>query len=270
MQVRETATEVMPTQTADVASAAVLPELGPISDRLRAWHVPIVAEVGRAGLLWFALAVVYGSENPLTDAAVVAITLAASIWLVTLKAAASPDILVFGRILSKGCGVGLGLVAVAVLNGSSVGLNLSWPGLAGAALGVMATRRRGTVRCPCPCGEEACPLRWSRRYGRAAAPGRTEMPACWIRDPRRMRPGADERRRLHGRAHRHGRARAACRGSAPRRRRPRGREDVRRSASIGCWTPAPGSVWRVWPASANACSDGFPSSTSVRRGSCAS
>ena len=107
--------------------------------RLPAAQARFVAEAGRVGLVWLAVAVVYGSRHPLTDGAIVAITLASSIWLVTLKAASTPDLLLFGRVMTEGLGIALGLAVVAMLNGSSVGLDLAWPWLAVAALGVLAT-----------------------------------------------------------------------------------------------------------------------------------
>ncbi len=99
----------------------------------------LVAELGRAGLVWFALAVVYAGRNPVTDRAILALTVAASIFVATLKAMSSPSILLFGRGLSRVLGVGLGLGAVAMLNGTSVGLHLDWAWLAAAAVGVSAT-----------------------------------------------------------------------------------------------------------------------------------
>ena len=172
MQVRETATEVMPPQTADVASAAVLPELGPISDRLRAWHVPIVAEVGRAGLAWFALAVVYGSDNPngrrgrRSHARCIDLARGIQGCSLTLTCSCSDDS------HRRDCGVAIGLRRGRAQR-ISVGLNLSWPWPRGRGarrhcnhVGVGRVRRH--VSSP---AEEAGPLRRSRRAGRAAARG---------------------------------------------------------------------------------------------------
>ena len=99
----------------------------------------VVAELGGAGLVWFALAVVYAGRHPVTERAIVAVTVAASIFVLTLKAASSPGILLFGRGLSRALGIGLGLGAVAMLNGTSLGLHLDWAWLAAAAVGVWAT-----------------------------------------------------------------------------------------------------------------------------------
>ena len=118
---------------------AAASDLREASTRLRPSTARLVAEGGRAGLVWLAVAVVYGGQGPLTESTLAPITLAASIWLVTSKAASSPDVLLFGRIVSDGLGVGLGFVAVVALNGSPIGLHLDWAWLAGTAFGVMAT-----------------------------------------------------------------------------------------------------------------------------------
>jgi exopolysaccharide biosynthesis polyprenyl glycosylphosphotransferase len=130
-------TEVVVDQVAERPLDASLPDAAS-GRRGTAW-ARLVAETGRAGLVWFALAVVYTAGDPLTDGAIVAVTLAASIWLVTLRAAASPNVLLFGRTLSKLLGIGLGSIAVALLNGTSVGLHLTWTRFTAAALGVLAT-----------------------------------------------------------------------------------------------------------------------------------
>jgi exopolysaccharide biosynthesis polyprenyl glycosylphosphotransferase len=130
-------TEVVVDQVAERPLDASLPDA--VSRRGGTAWARLVAETGRAGLVWFALAVVYTAGDPLTDGAIVAVTLAASIWLVTLRAASSPSVLLFGRTLSKLVGVGLGSILVALLNGTSVGLHLTWTRVTAAALGVLAT-----------------------------------------------------------------------------------------------------------------------------------
>ena len=132
-------TERVLTEVADAPAQVALPEVHPGFSRLPAAQARIIAEIGRAGLVWLALAVVYGSRHPLTDGAIVAVTLAASIWLVTLKAASTPDVLLFGRFITKGLGIAIGLAIVTTLNGSAVGLNVAWPWLAAAAFGIFAT-----------------------------------------------------------------------------------------------------------------------------------
>jgi exopolysaccharide biosynthesis polyprenyl glycosylphosphotransferase len=131
--------ETVLTEVSEVTPEVAMPEIRPRFSRLGAAQARLVAEIGRAGLVWLSLAVVYGSRQPLTDGAIVAVTLAASIWLVTLKAASTPDVLLFGRCITEGLGIAIGLAIVALLNGSSVGLHVEWPWLAAAALGVFAT-----------------------------------------------------------------------------------------------------------------------------------
>lgn len=103
------------------------------------WAAHVVAEFGGAGLVFFAVAVVYASRHPVGEDAIVAITAAACIWITALRVASSPSVLVFGRGLSRALGVGIGAAAIAALNGSYLGLGLRWPWIAGTALGVWAT-----------------------------------------------------------------------------------------------------------------------------------
>ena len=135
----ESATEEVLAVTKDSPVGTVLPHLP--SRKVGTGIVParVVAELGRAGLVWFALAVVYAGRHPMTDRAILAISVAASIFVVTLKAASSPGILVFGRGLARALGVGVGLGALAILNGTPVGLHLGWQWLSVAVVGVCAT-----------------------------------------------------------------------------------------------------------------------------------
>jgi exopolysaccharide biosynthesis polyprenyl glycosylphosphotransferase len=129
------------TETALTELVEARPSAGstrPTASRFRPSTARLVAETGRAGLVWLAVAVV-SSDALVTDRAFVAVTVAAFIWLVCLKATSSPDVLQFGRVLSHASGTLLGLVGVALLNGSLVGLHASWLVLAGATFGVMVT-----------------------------------------------------------------------------------------------------------------------------------
>jgi exopolysaccharide biosynthesis polyprenyl glycosylphosphotransferase len=132
-------TESTFTNVVDSTRAASTDEGRPTSRRLRPHTARVVAEAGRAFLVWFALAVVSSSQSPLTDEAIVAVTISAAVWLVCLKATSSPDVLLFGRILAHASGTVLGLAGVSLLNGTSIGLQLSPLALAGAAVGVLAT-----------------------------------------------------------------------------------------------------------------------------------
>jgi exopolysaccharide biosynthesis polyprenyl glycosylphosphotransferase len=125
--------EVVDTQTAQAVVRR------PTSGRLQRHTAQLVAEAGRAMLVWLALAVVCSDQAPLTHSTIVAVTIAAAVLLVCLKATSSPDVLLFGRILAHASGTLLGLVGVALLNGTSLGLHLSPLALAAVAVGVLAT-----------------------------------------------------------------------------------------------------------------------------------
>jgi exopolysaccharide biosynthesis polyprenyl glycosylphosphotransferase len=127
------------TYTEIVDQAPPTPASRKTSGRLRPHTARVVAEAGRALLVWLAVAVVCSSQAPLTDRAIAAVTIAAAVWLVCLKATSSPDVLLFGRVLAHASGTLLGLVGAVLLNGSSIGLQLSPLALAGAAFGVLAT-----------------------------------------------------------------------------------------------------------------------------------
>jgi exopolysaccharide biosynthesis polyprenyl glycosylphosphotransferase len=126
----------------DLAVATREPAVSQASPRsvsLPADRMRLVAEAGRAGLVWFALVMVYGSQHPLSQQAYSAITVAALIWLVALKLSSSPECLLFGRVLSGALGAVLGLTVVAALNGTTAGLQLTWPWLAASAFAVAAS-----------------------------------------------------------------------------------------------------------------------------------
>ncbi len=135
----ETATQEVLAPAAEAPVDAVLPSVGQTWAGTGILPARVVAGLGRAGLVWFALAVVHASRHPLTDRAMLAVTAAAAVFVLGLKAASSPGILVLGRGLSRVLGVALGLGTVAVLDGTSVGLHLGWAWLAAVAVGVWAT-----------------------------------------------------------------------------------------------------------------------------------
>jgi exopolysaccharide biosynthesis polyprenyl glycosylphosphotransferase len=109
------------------------------SVRLAANRVQLVAEAGRAGLVWLALVVVYGSQHSLSQHASLTITLAAAVWLVALRVSSSPECVLFGRVLSGALGAGLGLAVVVALNGTTAGLQLTGPWLVACAFAVAAS-----------------------------------------------------------------------------------------------------------------------------------
>ncbi len=135
----QSATEEVLVPTGEAPADALLPLACPVWAARRIVPARLVAELGRAGLVWFALAIIHAGRHPVTDRALVAVTVAASIFVLTLKAASSPGIILFGRGLARALGVGLGFGALAMLNGTSLGLHLGWAWLAAATVGVWAT-----------------------------------------------------------------------------------------------------------------------------------
>jgi exopolysaccharide biosynthesis polyprenyl glycosylphosphotransferase len=128
-------TELVPT-VAPAREVVPLPAANSILRPLRADKAQVVGEVGQAALIWFSLFVIYGSQRPLSQAGLLGITVAAGVWLAALRSAAIPGRLVLGRAVASSVGAMAGLVVVAALNSSVVGLHASFPWLVGAALAV--------------------------------------------------------------------------------------------------------------------------------------
>ena len=260
----ETTTEEALAPTGDSPVDAVFPCVG---GRAGNGILParVVAELGRAGLVWFALAVVYAGRHPMTDRAIVAMSVAASVFVVALKAASSPGILVFGRGLSRALGVAPGLGAVAVLNGTPIGLHLGWTGWRLRRSECGRRRRSGT----------SASIRSSRR-GSGSSWWASTAPSVSPEDVRRCMQAGFE---ILG----------DCRGPAcGRHKRPVGMDELERliaaqhpdvvvladertfgEAVDRLLAARPGFAWRAFPGSASASSVGCPSSPSARRGSCA-
>ena len=120
---------------------AAPPQLPAVASRLRPRvdRVRVVAEAGQAVLVWFALLVVYTGHRPLTHAGFLAVILAAGVWLVALRCTVMPGRAVLGRAVGDGVGTAVGLVVVAALNSSTVGLDVSPATLAAAGVAVFSS-----------------------------------------------------------------------------------------------------------------------------------
>jgi exopolysaccharide biosynthesis polyprenyl glycosylphosphotransferase len=127
----------------EVVSSAPEEALLPVEElhvpRVRLDETSVVVEAGQAALVWFGLLVVHGSLRPLTAGLALAVTIAAGIWVVTLKSASGPGRTVLGPAVSAGVGTALGAIAVAALNSSLLGLHASMPLLLGSALAVFVS-----------------------------------------------------------------------------------------------------------------------------------
>jgi exopolysaccharide biosynthesis polyprenyl glycosylphosphotransferase len=120
------------------AEVTPLPAATP-SLRSRIELARVVAEGGQALLIWFSLFVVYGGQRPLSQAGLVAVTVAAAIWLVALRFPGVPGCNVLGRAVAVGVGTAGGLVVVAVLNSSIPAHDVSLPLLLAGGFAVFSS-----------------------------------------------------------------------------------------------------------------------------------
>jgi len=99
----------------------------------------LVAEGGRAILIWFALLMLYGSQQALSQSALLGLTLAAAIWLVALRSASVGHPLLPVRALGSVLGAAVGLAIVGALQSTPMGLDVSLWSLVLFALGVLGS-----------------------------------------------------------------------------------------------------------------------------------
>ena len=128
-----TAAQVDPLAGPDPPSPAP-PPLGPGRRRLSS---RLIAAGGRYVLVWLSVAVVAAADHPLDTRGLIAVSLAAALWLGTLRAASAGLPYALGQGVPALIGTATGLVAVAAVNGH--GLQLSLPALLGAAVGVFVS-----------------------------------------------------------------------------------------------------------------------------------
>jgi hypothetical protein len=99
----------------------------------------LIAAGGRYALIWLSVAIIAAAEHPLDTGGLVAVSLAAALWLGTLRAAFAGVPYALGPGVPTLIGTATGLVGVAAINGHVPGLGLSLPALLGAALGVLVS-----------------------------------------------------------------------------------------------------------------------------------
>jgi exopolysaccharide biosynthesis polyprenyl glycosylphosphotransferase len=99
----------------------------------------LVAAGGRYVLIWLSAAIVGTADHPLDAGDLAAISLAAAVWLGTLRAAFTGVPYALGPGVPTLIGTATGLVCVAALNTYVTGLDLSLLALLGAALGILVS-----------------------------------------------------------------------------------------------------------------------------------
>jgi lipopolysaccharide/colanic/teichoic acid biosynthesis glycosyltransferase len=95
-----------------------------------------IVRAGRVGIIWLALAVIAGAAHPLDGGRLLAVTLAAAIWLVALRTAFANAPAALGPWVPAAVGSTTGLVGVAALNPLLLGLHLPVTALLGMWTGV--------------------------------------------------------------------------------------------------------------------------------------
>lgn len=128
---------LLPDVVAPGSRLVQLPQAG--IHKLRYGEARIVVELGRAVVVWFGLLVIYGSQHRVTQQAIVGITFATLVWLLTLRSAAASARLVLGPTLTASVGTALGFAIVAASSTSVVGLQASYSLLGASALGVFCS-----------------------------------------------------------------------------------------------------------------------------------
>jgi exopolysaccharide biosynthesis polyprenyl glycosylphosphotransferase len=101
--------------------------------------VKLVALTGGAAVVWLAVSVPYLSQRAVTGLGLVAITLLATIWIVTLRSAFAAGRGTIGTGLSAAIGSGTGLVVVSAIDPWFPGLQLGPVRLLGITVGVFAS-----------------------------------------------------------------------------------------------------------------------------------
>jgi exopolysaccharide biosynthesis polyprenyl glycosylphosphotransferase len=99
----------------------------------------LIAAGGRYVLIWLSLAVIAATNHPLDGDGLVAVSLAAVLWLGTLRTAFAGVPYALGPGVPTLIGTATGLVGVAALDGLVPGLQMSLPALLGAAFGVLVS-----------------------------------------------------------------------------------------------------------------------------------
>jgi lipopolysaccharide/colanic/teichoic acid biosynthesis glycosyltransferase len=99
----------------------------------------LIAATGRAVVVWVAVAMIASAQRPLGAAGLLGVSVAAAVWIVTLRAASAAAPYVLGRGVPAAIGSSTGLVCVAALNPYVPGLQLSLGALLGIWVGIFCS-----------------------------------------------------------------------------------------------------------------------------------
>jgi exopolysaccharide biosynthesis polyprenyl glycosylphosphotransferase len=96
----------------------------------------LIAATGRVVVIWVAVAMIASAHRPLDADGLLGVSVAAAIWIVTLRAASAKAPYVLGRGVPAAIGSTTGLVCVAAVNPYVAGLQLSLGALLGIWVGI--------------------------------------------------------------------------------------------------------------------------------------
>ena len=125
-----------------VISAPTLEPLSGVPEELRRLgidHARLVADVGRAAIIWFTIFVLYGSHRPLSHGVLLSITIASAVWLAAFRSVSLEQPAVPIRMAATGVGTAIGLGVIGALDQTGVGLHVSLDSLVVFALGVLGS-----------------------------------------------------------------------------------------------------------------------------------
>jgi exopolysaccharide biosynthesis polyprenyl glycosylphosphotransferase len=125
-----------------VVSTPTLEPLSAVPDELRHLGIDyarIAADCGRAALIWFSIFVLYGSQHPVSQGALLSITVASAVWLASLRSVSLEHPAVPVRMAASGLGTAIGFGVIGALDKTAVGLHVSLGSLVLFALGVLGS-----------------------------------------------------------------------------------------------------------------------------------
>ena len=128
-----------PSATDPVAAAGPPSHAPPVAPGPARLSSRLIAAGGRYVLVWLSLAMIAAADRPLGAGGLVAVSLAAAVWLANIRVAFAGVPYALGPGVPSMIGTATGLVCVAAINAHVPGLDLSLLSLLGAAFGVLVS-----------------------------------------------------------------------------------------------------------------------------------